>query len=137
MMRPEQSHLVLQWVDKAEEDYKNAEYVLGLKEDCPVGTVCFHSQQGVEKYLKALLVCHALPVPKSHDLVELSNRIPLGQRPELPKEGLALLNRYAVEARYPGDWDVITRDEAERALDTAQTIRSIISQKIVRMMTPD
>jgi hypothetical protein len=39
MMRPEQVHLVRQWIEKAEEDYKNAEYVLTLEEDCPVGTV--------------------------------------------------------------------------------------------------
>ncbi len=39
----------VQWMEKAEEDCRNAEYVLTLEEDCPLGTVCFHSQQCVEK----------------------------------------------------------------------------------------
>jgi hypothetical protein len=67
MVRPEQLYLINQWIGKAEEDYKNAEYTLTLEQDCPVSTVCFHSQQCAEKYLKALLICHSLAVPKSHD----------------------------------------------------------------------
>ena len=56
MVQPEQLHVIKQWIEKAEEDYKNAEYTLTLEEDCPVSTVCFHSQQCIEKYLKALLI---------------------------------------------------------------------------------
>lgn len=103
-MRPEQLHLIHRWMAKAKEDYRNAEFVLTLEEDCPLSTICFHSQQCVEKYLKALLICQSLRVPRSHDLLELRNRIPADSRPELPEAGLAVLNRYAVEARYPGDW---------------------------------
>jgi hypothetical protein len=44
--------VVRQWVEKAEEDFRNAEYTLTLKERCPLNTVCFHAQQCVEKYLK-------------------------------------------------------------------------------------
>ena len=133
MMRPEQVHLVRQWIEKAEEDFRNAEYTLTLQEDCPLSTVCFHSQQCVEKYLKALLICHFLPVPKSHDLLELYHRIPLEDRPSLFEEWLAVLNRYAVEARYPGDWDIISRREAEVAFDAARTIRQIVSQELSRI----
>ena len=45
-----------QWAAKAENDLKNAAHTVRLKTDCPTDTVCFHVQQCVEKYLKALLV---------------------------------------------------------------------------------
>ena len=48
MSDPEKKHLVQQWIDRAEEDFVNARYILQLKEECPLGTVCFHSQQCVE-----------------------------------------------------------------------------------------
>jgi len=134
MMRPEQVHLVRQWVEKAEEDYRNAEYVLTLEEDCPLSTVCFHGQQCVEKYLKALLVCHSLPVPRNHDLIELCHRIPEGSRPALSDESLAILNRYAVETRYPGEWDIISRRDAEDAFAITRTIREILRQQLEATM---
>ncbi len=137
MMRPEQAHLVRQWIEKAEEDFRNAEYVLTLEENCPLATVCFHSQQCVEKYLKALLVCRSVPVPRNHDLIELYHRIPSDAGPDLTEESLAVLNRYAVETRYPGDWDIISRREAEDAFGVARTVRAIIGQQLAATMEED
>lgn len=48
--------VVREWVAKAENDLKNATHTLRLGTDCPTDNVCFHTQQCVEKYLKALLV---------------------------------------------------------------------------------
>lgn len=134
MMRPEQAHLVRQWIEKAEEDFRNAEYVLTLEENCPLSTVCFHSQQCVEKYLKALLVCRSVPVPRNHDLIELYHRIPSDARLDLSEESLAVLNRYAVETRYPGDWDIISLREAEDAVGVASVVRAIVGQQLVAIM---
>jgi HEPN domain-containing protein len=133
MMPPEQIRLIRQWIEKAEEDFTNAEYTLTLQDNCPLSTVCFHSQQCVEKYLKALLIGHSLPVPKSHDLLELYHRIPLDHRPGLSEEWLAVLNRYAVETRYPGDWDIISRREAEDAFRLAHDIRQILRGELSRI----
>ena len=137
MTPPDQAHLVRQWIEKAEEDFRNAEYTLTLQEGCPLSTVCFHSQQCVEKYLKALLIYCALPVPRSHDLLVLYHQIPAGHRPDLSKQWLAVLNRYAVEARYPGDWDDISRREAEEALIAASTVRQRIRGELLEMLGPD
>jgi hypothetical protein len=46
--------VVSEWVAKAENDLKTA-YILRLAKGGPTDTVCFHAQQVVEKYLKALL----------------------------------------------------------------------------------
>jgi len=137
MTPPDQAHLARQWIEKAEEDFRNAQYTLTLREDCPLSTVCFHSQQCVEKYLKALLVYHSLPVPRSHDLLELCHRIPVDHRPDLSERWLAVLNRYAVEARYPGDWDTISRREAEEAFLAASTARQQISGVLLKSLGPN
>jgi len=54
-----------QWVRKNENDLKNAAYTLQMREDCPTDTVCFHTQQCVEQYVKALLVCKGIDFPKT------------------------------------------------------------------------
>jgi HEPN domain-containing protein len=69
--QPEIQMEVTRWVEKAEHDLRNAEYVSGLTEDCPTDTVCFHCQQCAEKYLKALLVWRNVAFPRTHDLVVL------------------------------------------------------------------
>ena len=37
-----------EWVQKAENDLKNAAYTLRMGKDCPADTVCFHAQQCAE-----------------------------------------------------------------------------------------
>jgi hypothetical protein len=39
--RPEQIDVVRQWVDKADNDLKNAVHTLTMGVDCPLDTVCF------------------------------------------------------------------------------------------------
>jgi HEPN domain-containing protein len=68
---PELTRLVRLWVEKAEHDLRNATHTLTLEEDCPFDTVCFHAQQCVEKYLKALLTLRQIEFSKTHDLTEL------------------------------------------------------------------
>jgi HEPN domain-containing protein len=110
-------------MEKAEHDLRNAEHTLTLEQDCPFDTVCFHAQQCVEKYIKALLVQRAVDFPKTHDLGALAQLVP----PDLPLgldlPELLLLNRYGIEARYPGDWEPIARQDAEHACDLARTVR--------------
>lgn len=122
--------VVRQWVAKAEEDLINAEHTLTLLERCPLSTVCFHAQQAAEKYLKALLTLHHQPFPKSHDLLELLRLLQSQVDMHLDPVILGILNRYAVEARYPGDWEPITREEAEEALRLAREVRSEVRRHL-------
>jgi HEPN domain-containing protein len=127
-IRPEQSKLVKQWIQKAEEDFRTADYLLTLKEDCPLNPVCFHSRQCAEKYIKALLIYCSIQFPKSHDVVELLNLVPENYRPDLPIYDLAIINRYAVDTRYPGEWEIVTRQEAEESVRIAGEVRQKIRQ---------
>lgn len=129
--RPERTREVRQWIEKAEHDLKAAEQILAIEgDDCPFDTVCFHAQQCAEKYLKGLLVLLEDPFPRAHDLRLLlqmaSARVPL--KLELPE--VARLNRYTIEARYPGDWDPIGREEAERAVAVCKKVREAVSDHL-------
>ena len=129
--RPETSSSAHQWVEKAEHDLINAEHTLTLEKNCPFDTVCFHAQQCAEKYLKAFLVQKSISFPKTHDLRVLMQLIPSS----LSLLGLDIteilpLNRYTIEARYPGEWEPITREEAERAVATAKKVRDAVRAQL-------
>lgn len=91
-----------EWIKKAEEDYKVA-----LREfkaiPLPCSTVCFHCQQAIEKYMKAILQENNTPFAKIHDLDGLLNDckkfIP---QLKVLREELIWLTAFAVGVRYPG-----------------------------------
>jgi len=86
--------VVRQWMEKAENDLRTAEHTIKLRKNCPFDTVCFHSQQCAEKYLKAMLTLHNVPFPKSHDLSELILLLPRHLTINVKKDELSTLNRY-------------------------------------------
>jgi HEPN domain-containing protein len=74
------------WVRKAESDLMNAVHTLKLGADGPTDTVCFHAQQCIEKYLKALLVLRAIDFPRTHDLEKLVSLLPATARAMLRRK---------------------------------------------------
>jgi HEPN domain-containing protein len=57
-----------EWVRKAEGDFVTAEREFSAASNQNYDAVCFHSQQCVEKYLKAKLQEFDLHFEKTHDL---------------------------------------------------------------------
>jgi HEPN domain-containing protein len=117
--------VVREWVTKAENDLKNAAHTIKLEEQCPTDTVCFHAQQCVEKYLKAVLVQEGSDFPKTHDLEELIMMAPERCRPSLTSDEQSALTDYATGARYPG-WEEISLADARRAVTIARRVRKEI-----------
>jgi HEPN domain-containing protein len=111
------------WLEKADHDLLAAETLIRLAANAPLDVVCFHAQQGVEKCLKALLALNSIDFPRTHDLVVLARRLPSTLNPGVEMNELLPLNRYAVEARYPGDWEPITTEEAQEAVELVKRIR--------------
>jgi HEPN domain-containing protein len=128
---PEGTRAVLAWFEKAQNDLRNAEHTLTLEEGCPVDTVCFHAQQCAEKCLKALLLSSGVDFPKTHDLRALMQLLPPGTAVGVEIEELLSLNRYSVEARYPGDWEPITREQAEEAVGIARRLREAVRAQLL------
>jgi len=88
--------------------------------------VCFHAQQCVEKYLKAMLVLHAVDFPKTHDIEKLVDLLPRGVLASWKLDEQRRLTYYATVTRYPGDYEPILLSEAQRAVRIARRIRKEI-----------
>lgn len=78
--------VVREWVEKAENDLETAVRVVRSGPDFPTDTVCFHAQQCVEKYLKALLVSQSVAFPKTHSIRDLLALLPRKKRQVFPDE---------------------------------------------------
>jgi HEPN domain-containing protein len=124
-----------QWVQKAENDLQTATYTLQLGEEGPTDTICFHAQQCIEKYLKALLVLHGIEFPRTHNLGVLIARLPQQIRPQLTPEEQERLTDYATTTRYPGDYEPIPLGEAKSAVRLARRARRNIRKHLPRQAT--
>src|SRR5437660_6656013 len=91
-----------QWVQKAEEDIEAARS-LAVPPSPKRDAACFHCQQSVEKYLKALLQEMGLAVPRTHELEDLLDLLLPHDATLAPlRRSLRSLTPYAVNFRYPG-----------------------------------
>ncbi|MFN3308895.1 MAG: HEPN domain-containing protein [Anaerolineales bacterium] len=63
--------LTEEWVSKAEDDYIVALKMFRARKQPVYDAVCYHAQQCAEKYLKAILQEHDVPIPKTHKLLDL------------------------------------------------------------------
>jgi HEPN domain-containing protein len=112
-----------EWLVKADNDLLTATHTLTLGRECPTDTVCFHAQQCVEKYIKALLVFRATPFPKTHDLTVLRVLLPPKLRPKLDRKTRKQLTDYATVKRYPDAEPAIPLTEARKAVAVARRVR--------------
>lgn len=115
--------VVHEWAGMAENDLRAAVHLLKLGRQCPTEVVCFHAQQCVEKYLKALLVLAGIDFPRTHDLEQLTSLLPPRFHVPLTDGERAELTDYAVGARYPGAGEIPMRD-ARLAIAIARRVRS-------------
>jgi HEPN domain-containing protein len=109
-------------VDKAEADLRGAR-TLARSRPPLHDLVCFHCQQGAEKYFKALLEERGIAAAKTHDLEQLLS-ILLPYHPELRsiKRGLDSLTDFAVDTRYPRVH--ASKRQATYALRRAERVRT-------------
>jgi HEPN domain-containing protein len=124
--------LIREWIAKAENDLKNASLALAAGAECPADTVCFHAQQCVEKYLKALLVFQATPFPRTHNIRELQALLPAPLRPNLDGRTEDLLTEYATVRRYPGAGPDPPLSEARKTIAIARRVRREIRRHLPR-----
>lgn len=114
---------VREWLAKAEADYATAQRELTVIEGFNADAVCFHSQQCVEKLLKAILIDRGVVPSRTHDLERLCATLAsVDPRCSWSVEDLRFLTRAAVAFRYPGE--SADREDATRALEVASGLRA-------------
>ena len=92
--------LALEWLKASHSDILVLEKI--VNEDLITHMTSFHSQQSVEKSLKALLEFHSLKVPRKHDVLMLKDLV--CDFIDIPNEDiLEDLNTLYIDSRYPGD----------------------------------
>ena len=108
--------LVEAWIRYAQDDWQDSQILAGAGGN--PRSICFHVQQSIEKLFKAELMRLQSPVPKTHNLKELSDL--LHQADEgwsAETMGLNRLSLAAVDFRYPDP------SEPEQELDLALIVQ--------------
>ena len=96
--------ITLEWIAKAEEDAAVAERERRVRRNAAPSVVCYHAQQCIEKYLKAVLQDQGCQIPKIHDLTILFGLCDFQHFAiAIDREGLIRLTRFATRFRYPGE----------------------------------
>jgi HEPN domain-containing protein len=116
----------------AGEDLRVARACLALR---PVALrmAAFHSQQAVEKHLKAWLVALGEPdYPLTHNLSNLADLLAERGGPCLRAEALDFLTRFAVAPRY--EVAHLTQAEAEDAVAQAEQIAEQAPRAVAALM---
>ena len=121
---------VREWLFKADNDLVNAAHTLTLGAQGPTDTVCFHVQQCVEKYIKALLIFRGTAFPKTHDIAELRALLPPKLRPKLTVKVQERLTEYAVILRYPTAGPDVSLAEARKAVAIARRVRREVRRNL-------
>jgi len=85
--------------------------------------LCFDCQQAAEKAIKAVLVHKRIDFPKVHSISHLIELLEARKvRVPNPIKDAAPLTHYAVESRYPGVSEDVTRDDYLEALRLADVV---------------
>jgi HEPN domain-containing protein len=124
--------VIREWLAKADNDLKTAAHTLKLGRDCPTDTVCFHAQQCVEKYVKALLTFQETAFPRTHDIHVLRALLPPKLRPKLDNKAQDRLTQYATVTRYPGAGPDVPLREARNAVAIARRVRREVRRHLPR-----
>jgi len=119
-MQPEALKRAQAWLRKAQSDLRAIE-ILIKDSDFPLNIVCYHAQQTVEKALKALLTAYGVPFSKTHDLALLDRLLPSAIDVGLEARALAELSYFAIQSRYPTEFEEFTHSLAEKLSQQART----------------
>jgi HEPN domain-containing protein len=120
---------VQDWLHKAEGDIRASEHLLSMEQE-DYFTAAFHAQQAAEKFLKAFLVWHQIPFPKTHDIEQLL-QLAAQAEPLLVAElaSVGMLTPFGIEFRYPSD-EVADFEMAQQAVQEAKRVRAAVLERL-------
>jgi len=129
-MNKEKSEYIKNWFFRANEDIAVINNLVKSDAAYYTSTICFHSHQAVEKFLKAFLVYHDVDFPKTHDLDFL-----LLECQKINKTAFEIdlksLTDFGVTVRYPDDFYIPDIKETLEYYDIAFEIKEIVERLIV------
>ncbi len=108
------------WLRRAQSDLGLAG--IALPRGVLYNELCFHAQQAVEKSIKAVLVHCGVEFSKVHNIDYLMTRLPPEVSVPPEAEEIVSLTSYAVMFRYPGDYEDVTEEEYQWAIQAARAV---------------
>jgi len=125
--------LVEEWLKRAHSNLERAK-AGKISDEILFEDLCFDCQQAVEKSIKAFLVHRNIEFDKIHSISKLLKQIEDAgiTVPEEIKE-TSELTVYAVDTRYPGDYDPVTEPEYRLALTMAEKVIKWAEEKIAQI----
>ena len=117
------------WVEFAKNDLLVAKE-LDFEKHFVYRAVLVHSQQAIEKYLKAFLLSKNETVTRTHDLLILCKKCENNDKTfELFEDDLTWISVHYLQSRYPDNFEDIDLEDAKRALDIATKFEIFILPK--------
>ncbi len=113
------------WFTKAERDLSLVNLAVSNSAAFP-DLICYHCQQASEKYLKALIVYHGIPLKKTHDLEDLLDML-LVAEPGIDASyynEAVKITSYAIGIRYPDPSGDPTPAQISEAITSAEFFRN-------------
>ena len=116
------------WLERAESSYNLAKskFIRNIYYE----DLCYQAQQAVEKAFKGLLIYFGVEPEYTHNIGILINELEKYTKiDDFIKESMELTN-YAVQTRYPGAYNDVTKKEYKRALKIAKNCLHWVNTKI-------
>jgi len=130
------------WIYYANNDIHMISNNINTDDPEATGAIAVFCQQAVEKYFKAYLAEHSVDFPKTHDLLNLYNKIKAIKNWDIDETILASLNGLYIKTRYPSDIGAMpsgnmpTLNETKEFIDFAKKIESIFKEEIPFELSP-
>ena len=117
-----------EWIERAKGSFEIAQIKIAghiYYED-----LCYQVQQAVEKAFKGLLIFYGVEPEFTHNIELLIKE--LKKSTDIPEKVYEAteLTTYAVQTRYPGEYDDITKEEYEKAIKIAKDCLNWVENKI-------
>ena len=129
-MKESNPEYLKQWLIKANEDIA---VIIELSSAYPenyCSAISFHSQQAIEKFLKAFLVYHKKEFERTHDVDFLLAECMTIDKLEFEELDMKNISDYAVTVRYPDDFLIPSVPDALDHKEIALLVKEIVERKI-------
>ena len=99
--------------------------------------LCYDAQQAVEKAFKSICIIHEIVFPKTHDIAYLIELLEKGGV-EVPEnlQNSKILTGYAVETRYPGDYEPVDEEDLRKAIEIAKKVMAWVKKEMDKGQRP-
>lgn len=125
----------MEWLEFAKRDLEAARIL--LSSSYLANVVLFHSQQCIEKCLKAYLEEKAINIPKIHSVVKLFSMIPADDRAsfDIKEDELDMVDLVYIDTRYPSGFGLLpsgfpTDTDAKELFEVAEKVYASITEVI-------